>query len=204
MVLPLLTGGALALPKGSAASPSLAPAAATPVSIVSINFAPNPVAQGSSLSISVTLSGGTPSYYLWVNGTPPGCSPSTQPLLQNGLTAQFNCVPTATGSFSVHLDVSDSSVPTSRAFQSSPLTVTPGGGGNNNNNGSGNGTGGFSLPSGLLPALLLFGLFGIVTVVIIAGSLLAMAILIPRRIRQLTAAIERQTPKEPAAKPPAP
>jgi len=71
---------------------------------------------GQSIVLSSQVDGGLPPYqFLW-SGLPVGCSPSNAP--------SIDCVPTATGSFSVGLSVTDSN--SSRVSAAPlPLTVSP-------------------------------------------------------------------------------
>ncbi|MCI4343159.1 MAG: hypothetical protein L3J92_03465 [Thermoplasmata archaeon] len=181
------------------------------VTIDQFSFQPPDVNSGSETSGSVTLSGGTAPYFLWFNDTPPGCSPSSTPVTISTTPYTFQCTPTSAGTYTVHLAVVDSSVPSSSASGMTGLTVMSNG--NGNHNGSGNGSGsnnggggntslGSLIPSGFLEIGLIVALVVIGSVVAIAAGVIAMAVLVPRRLRQLNETLAKSglPPKEP--KPP--
>ena len=91
--------------------------ASAPLTITNFGFKPSTVDQGSSTQGNVSLSGGTSNYYLWFNNTPAGCSPSSEPMIVSSPGLQFSCRPTATGTYTIHLDVLDSSAPVSKVSQ---------------------------------------------------------------------------------------
>lgn len=197
----------LVLPATAGAANSAAHPSSGSLQITGFSFGPNPVYLGSSTQVSVALSGGAPPYAMWFNGTPPGCASTTasSPYVTSSPSSQLTCTPSGTGTFSVHLDVVDSSSPAQRMSQTTSLSVqgsNNGGNGNNNNNNSGgnsnngNGSAGLNLPSGFYQLAFLFGVVFLVSLVIIAASTLAQAVLVPRRIHQLTEAVERRGAKE--------
>ncbi len=87
--------------------------------INSFQVTPNPATVGSQLSISTQVSGGTAPYTYSYSGLPVGCSSTN--------AASFTCIPSAAGSTSVNVLVTDSHGLT--ATQSLTLTVNPSGGG---------------------------------------------------------------------------
>ena len=150
----------------------------------------------------LTLSGGTPTYYVWVNNTAPGCTPMSLPITLAGTQDQFTCTPTSAGSYNVHIDVVDSTSPAMKASQSTTLIVNPssGGGGNGSGkNGGSSGNGSFSLPSNLIEYALIFGLIFVGAMVALAAGMIATAVLVGRRLRQLNETIAKysQPPKDP-------
>jgi hypothetical protein len=182
--------------------------------IASFSFSPAQTAAGNEIQGSVTLSGGTAPFYLWFNGTAPGCGPSSNPVTLSGPSMQFNCTPSSAGSYSVHLDALDSTSPPDKASQTAPLTVTNnnenGNGGSNGNSGSngGNGSsgggnnGGFSIPSTLITMLMLFGIVFLASIVALAAGMIAVAVLVSRRLRQLTETMAKVSSPATQAKPP--
>ncbi|MCI4346675.1 MAG: hypothetical protein L3K07_08010 [Thermoplasmata archaeon] len=182
--------------------------AASPVQVTGFFFSPSTLSAGTQGSGQVNLSGGTQPYYLWFNNTPPGCAPSSTPVTITTPSLQFNCNPSSAGSYHVHLDVLDSSVPRTHANQSTQLTVTSNGG-NNNGNGSGNNNGGnskgngsLSLPAGLLQLALIFGAVFLVSMLLIAAGTIATAVVLSRRLRQINETLAKSNAAPKDAKPP--
>lgn len=182
------------------------------LTIDQFSFQPPNVNSGSGTNGSLTLSGGTAPHYLWFNNTPPGCTPSSTPVTISTTPYTFQCHPSSEGTYTVHLAGVDSSVPSSTASGTTGLTVMSNG--NGNHNGSGNGSGsnnggdgntslGSLIPSGFLEVGLIVALVFIGSVVAIAAGVVAMAVLVPRRLRQLNETLAKSglPPKEP--KPPA-
>ncbi len=90
------------------------PAAAGSPVIASFTATPASINLGSSSTIAVKATGGTPPYSYAYAGLPPGCSA--------GKVAQFTCTPTSPGNFSISVTVTDS---TAKSVSSSALlTVT--------------------------------------------------------------------------------
>jgi uncharacterized membrane protein YgcG len=181
--------------------------AATPVTISGFSFQPSTISVNAQTSGSVSLSGGTAPYFLWFNNTPQGCAPPSIPVTTSSMQFQFNCQPSATGAFQVHLDVADSSTPAGHNSMSTSLTVNSNSGNGNGNNGGsggsgggGNGSSGFSLPSGLLQVALLLSLAFIGSMVALAAGMVATAVILSRRLRQLKEVLERTGP--PPSSPP--
>jgi len=186
-------------------SSGLSPAS-TPVTITQFSLQPSNVNMGAQVNGTVGLSGGTAPYALWFNNTPPGCAPPNNPETTSSTTFTFQCNPSSTGSFLVHLDVVDSSVPVSKASQTASMNVRSSGNGNgNNSNNGGNGNTSLSslLPGGFLEIGIILVLVFMGAVVAIAAGVVAMAVLVPRRLRQLNETLAKSglPPKEP--KPPA-
>lgn len=165
---------------------------------VTLNFAPNPVSVGSQTQIQISISGGSSPYYVWFNGSIPGCSPPTQPIQQNQSTASYQCNPTSTGNFNVQLGVADSAG--NHGTASATLNVQSSGGGGGSGTG-GNNTGGIDLSflQNLLPVVMITGFLFLGSVVAIAASAVALAVLVPRRLKQIRKALEGQPMKAPKA-----
>lgn len=173
---------------------------------VTLNFSPNPVNVGSQTQIQISVSSGSPPYFLWLNGTIPGCSPPGQPIQQNQSSASYQCNPSSPGSFNVHLDVADNFG--DHGSTSATLTVQSSGTGGSGS-GTGNTTGGIDLSflQNLLPVVMITGILFLGSTVAIAVSAVALAILVPRRLKQLRKAIEGQpirTTDAPPTPPPPP
>lgn len=198
----MLLGVLLALVTASpvvGAPMSGAPAATLPVTL---SFSPNPVSAGAQTQIQVSIAGGSPPYLLWFNSSIPGCNPPSQPFQQNNSAASYPCDPSSSGNFGAHLDVADSAG--NHGSASATLNVQSGGSGGNNSGTGGNGTGGIDLSAlqDLLPVLMITGIVFLGSVVAIAASFVAMAILVPRRLKQLRNAIQTNPPAPTTAKPP--
>ena len=177
--------------------------------IASFTVQPSSIYVGSTAFVNVSLSGGTPPYFLWFNSSVPGCQPPNSPVQTQYPQYPITCQPSGTGTYSIHLDVVDSATPAGRASNSVSVTVLSGGNGNNNNNnnnnnGNGSGNGGsLSLPTGLEQLVLLIGLVFLGTMVAIAAGTIATAAMVSRRLRQINETLAKMglPPKEP--KPPA-
>jgi hypothetical protein len=176
--------------------------------ITSFSFSPNPVSVNSNTHGSVSVSGGTPPYLFWFNNTPPGCSPPNNPASSPSPSFQFGCSPSSPGTYSVHLDVLDSSSPPNRTSQTASLTVNgnPGGstGGTGNGNGSKSGSGinGSLLPSGVFAFVLLFGFIFLGALIAIAAGTIATAVLVSRRLRQINETLTKTQRETTETKPP--
>ncbi len=163
---------------------------------VSLGFSPNPVTQGSQTQIQISIANGVAPYFFWFNGSIPGCNPPTQPIQQNSSTGSYPCNPTASGSFFANLDVADSAG--NHGTTSATLTVQSSGGTGGT---GGNNTGGIDLSflNNLLPIVMITGALFLGSTVAIAVSAVALAILVPRRLKQIRLALEGQPMKKPKA-----
>ncbi len=192
---------------------TVAPALAAPVPIqpaaplnVSISYSPSTVAVNTPTTLSYSITGGTGPYMIWQNNTPSGCSPPTVPLTTPDPSGSNSCTPSVTGNFNVHVDVQDSLG--NRGSASTYLTVTSSSGGSGSGTG-GNGTTGIDLSflQNLLPVFMITGGLFLGAIVAMAVSLVALAVLVPRRLKQLRKTIEAQAapkPASPATPPPPP
>ena len=168
----------------------------TPVSVVSFSFQPSSVTVNTQTSGSVSLSGGTSPYFLWFNNTPQNCNPPTTPVMTSSTQYPFNCQPSTPGHYNIHLDVADSSSPAGHSSMSASLTVTSNSG-NGNNGGNGSGGSGFSFPSGLFQVALLLSIAFIGSMVALAAGMIATAVILSRRLRQLKETLERTSQPPP-------
>lgn len=168
---------------------------------VSLSFSPNTVPVNAQTTGAYSIIGGTQPFTIWMNNTPSGCNPQSVPFTTPNASGSFTCNPTVTGNFNIHVDVVDSLG--NRGSTSTPLTVTAqsGGGGSSGNNQ----TGGIDLSflQNLLPVLMITGILFLASTVAIAASAVALAILVPKRLKQLRKAIEGQPVRkaEPAETP---
>lgn len=174
------------------------PAFAAPVPIgasanlpVSLTFSPNTLPVNSLTTGSYSIGGGVGPYTIWENNTPPGCGPPSNPFTTPNASGTFTCTPRATGNFLVQVTVHDNVG--NQGSTTTSLTVTTSGGSGGNN------TGGFNLSglSDLLGVLMIVGIVFLASVVAIAAAAVAMAILIPRRLKQIRKVLEGQPLKKP-------
>ncbi len=169
---------------------------------VNLSFAPNPVSVNSQTQIQVSISGGSPPYFLWFNASIPGCPPPSQPFQQTTSANTYPCNPSSTGTFNAHLDVADTAGDHGSA--SATLNVQSGGSGSGGSGGSnsGNGSGGFNLSGlqDLLGPLMIAGFVFLGATVAIAASAVALAVLVPRRLKQIRKVLEGEPLKKPKAK----
>src|SRR2546425_1790619 len=178
------------------------PVAAAPFS-VSFSWSPSTISANSQTQGMVTFSGGAVPFNVWLNQTPPGCAPNQVPFVTSNYSNSWNCSPTASGTYDVHLDAVDNTG--TREFATATLTVQSGGGGGS---GTGNGTNPLSGLQDLLPTLFAFAIIFLGSLVALAAGVIAMAMLVSRRLRQLTEAMKgsRDGPKSrddaPEEKPP--
>ena len=66
------------------------PVRAEAVLSVTLAFSPNPVSVDTQTQGTITITGGTTPFFVWINGTMPnGCQPQTQPMQINSLPYNF-------------------------------------------------------------------------------------------------------------------
>src|SRR2546428_9986022 len=105
------------------------PVRAEAVLSVGLTFSPNPVSVDTQMQGTITISGGTTPYSVWINGTMPnGCQPQAQPMQISASPYNFQCTPTQTGQFNPSLDAADNVG--DHGSTSGSLTVQSSGGGN--------------------------------------------------------------------------
>src|SRR3989441_7988436 len=207
LIVLLLVGSAFGI-LGSI-TPTKAPSirlAAQGTFTVSLSFSPNPVPAGTQTQISLSFtSGGSSPFTVWVNGSAPGCAPPTQPFTTPNYTNNFPCTPSSSGSYNVHIDAIDSSG--YKTSTSNTLTVSTGNGGctahrGGNGSGRGGGGGGGAPPDSLVATMFMFVMIFFAGLFALAGGVIAMAVLISRRLRQLTEAMKPPEQAPPESKPP--
>jgi hypothetical protein len=152
--------------------------------------------------ISYSISGGSAPFKIWVNGSAPGCNPQTNPFTTSNASDRFSCSPNMAGTYNVMVQVQDNVG--NRGSTSTTLTVNTGNG-NGNGNGSGNGSGstsGFQLPAALVATVTLFAAIFIGAIVALAAGVIATAVLLSRRLRQLNETLSKANPETDEPKPP--
>src|SRR5438309_7722212 len=155
--LALLTVGllvVLVLGVGVGTPPSIQSAGRlTAAFTVSFSYSPSTTAANSQTQGMVSFSGGAVPFKVWLNQTPPGCAPSQVPLVTSNYSNSWQCTPTSSGTYDVHLDAVDNTG--TRQSATATLTVQSGGGGGS---GSGNGTNPFAGLQDLLPIFFTFAI----------------------------------------------
>ena len=169
------------------------PVAAAPFS-VSFSWSPSTVNANAQTQGMVSFSGGAVPFKVWLNQTPPGCAPQQIPFVTSNYSESWNCSPSASGTYDVHLDAVDNTG--TRQSATATLTVQSGSGGGS---GSGNGTNPLSGLQDLLPIFYTFAIIFLGSLVALAVGVMLMAMLVSRRLRQLTEAMKggRDGPKSP-------
>lgn len=87
----------------------------TPLTLTSYTATPNPVAPGSTTTLTASVAGGLPPYTFVYSGLPGGCATAN--------TSSLSCTPDVEGSFQVQVNVTDSSG--ARISDNLTLTVNP-------------------------------------------------------------------------------
>ena len=173
---------------------------------VSFSFSPDPVNVNSQTQGTISITGGSQPFFVWINGTTPsGCAPSSQPLQISSPTYSFQCTPTNTGTFSAPVDVADRAG--DHGSTSYSLTVQGSGGGGS---GTGSGSGGNVSLVPLAMATLTVGMYMVMAVVGAVFVKAGWSMIKPRpetiRIRlkpeELMKAIEPYVPAPPKNEPP--
>ena len=173
-----LLGGGLPHALGAApaaTAPSLVPANA-PLT-VSLSISPQDIQAGSSTEIQTMANGGTPPYSYSYNGLPSSCAGEN--------VASFSCNPSQSGTFDVTAQVIDTNGNTSQS-NSVTLTVSSVNNGNGNGNGNNNSSNPFSgLLSGLggiVTYVLIFGIIGFATWILLVVGIWVIAVVLMRRL----------------------
>ena len=161
---------------------------------VTLSFSPNTLQVNAQTTGNYNIFGGTQPFTIWMNNTPSGCGPPSIPFTTSNASGTFTCYPAVTGNFNVHVDVVDSLG--NRGSTSAPLNVnanTGGGGGSGSNQ-----TGGIDLSflQNLLPIVMITGILFLASTVAVAVSAVALAILVPRRLKQIRKVLEGQPIKK--------
>ena len=181
-VLGIVASGTSAIVGGGPTPATTAAPGASPFAVPTsqpypvLSIMPTQVSQGQTISVQTSVSGGTPPYSFTYSGLPSGC---------NGYsTASFSCTPNGPGTYNVQVTVTDVNGNTSTS-PSVSLDVT----GSNNGNGNGNGnnssnsiSGLFSNLGGFLSLLLVFGLVGFATWILLVIGVWVIAIVLLRRL----------------------
>ena len=154
---------------------------------VSFSYSPSTTAANSQTQGMVTFSGGAVPFKVWLNQTPPGCDPGTQPFVTSTYTNSWNCTPTTAGTYNVLLDAVDN---TGTRVQTAATLTVQSGGNSGNGNGNGSGTNPLAGLDTVLPTLFIFAFVFLWALVALAAGVVAMAVLVSRRLRQLTEAMK--------------
>jgi hypothetical protein len=106
----------------------------------------------------------------------------------------WQCTPNAAGTYNVHLDAVDSAG--YKGSASATLTVQSSGGGGSPNGSASNPLAGLDT---VLPTVFIFAFVFLGAIVALAAGVITMAVLLSRRLRQLTEAMkgDRSGPKSP-------
>src|SRR2546421_8430994 len=182
--LALLTVGlmvVLVLGVGVGTPPSIQPAGrlAAAAFTVSFSYSPSTTAANSQTQGMVTFSGGSLPFRVWLNQTPPGCDPGTQPFVTSTYSNSWNCTPTTSGTYNVQLEAYDNTG--TKQTATATLTVQSGGGNNGNGNGNGSGTNPLAGLDTVLPTLFIFAFVFLGALVALAAGVVAMAGVLSRR-----------------------
>jgi len=197
LLVVLFLGVAVGTPPSVRSAGRLVPAGAFGVSF---SWSPSTLTSNTQTQGMVTFSGGSTPFNVWINQSAPGCAPNSQPFVTSNYSNSWQCTPTASGNFDVHLDAVDSTG--TRESATATLSVQSGGGGGS---GTGNGTNPFAGLQDLLPIFFTFAIIFLGSLVALAVGVIAMALLVSRRLRQLTEAMKGgpKSPEDaPEAKPP--
>jgi hypothetical protein len=148
---------------------------------VNLELSSSSVQEGQSLSVTTTAGGGSGSYSFNYFGLPSGCG---------GYNSQsFSCDPGSTGQYSVYVNVTDTNGGLAMS-NSHSLTVTSSGNGNGNGNGNGGSGNNSSNPfsnllsgfSGVLSLLIIAGIVGFATWILLIVGVWIIAIVLYRRL----------------------
>jgi hypothetical protein len=203
MLLPAWgAGGAGATPQVQARSGATDVPQVGALQVVSFFFSPATVSSGTQTQGTIQLSGGVLPYRAWLNNSAPGCQPPSSPVVTSNATTVFNCQPNSPSTYNVHLDVLDSGSPAARVSATATLQVNSNGNGNSGGSGKSNGSGGLSLPSGLFGLLTIFAAVFLGTMVAIAAGVIAIAVSVSRRLRQINETLAAQMKPPADVRPP--
>ena len=155
------------------------PSANNPLS-ANLNINPSQTQEGQSINLQTNVNGGTPPYAYSYTGLPQGCPNQNQ--------SSYMCTPTSTGNYEVSVTVTDAHG-NQTVSSSVGLSVTSSNSGNgkgNGNNGSNNSSNPlsslFSNLGGYLSLVLIAGLIGFVTWVLLVVGVWIIAITLVRRL----------------------
>ena len=178
------------------AQPALAvptPVQASATFNVTLSFTPSNLQVNSQTTGSYSISSPNAPYTISMTGAPPGCGPQTNPFTTSNASGTWTCRPTATGNFNVQVNVQDNAGNSGFAQTTITVNSNTGGGGSGSNN-----TGGIDLSflQNLLPVVMITGILFLGSTVAIAVSAVALAILVPRRLKQIRNVLEGQPIKK--------
>ncbi len=150
---------------------------ATPYS-ASLSINPSQVQEGQSINVQTSVHGGTSPYSYIYTGLPPGCGSQNSP--------QVSCNPSSIGNYNVQVSVTDVNQ-NQTVSNTASVDVTSSNNGNGNGNGNGNNSSNpfSSLLSGLggfLSIVLVFGIIGFVTWILLVVGIWVIAVVLLRRL----------------------
>ncbi|MCI4372995.1 MAG: hypothetical protein L3K02_05075 [Thermoplasmata archaeon] len=143
-----------------------------------LNVNPGQVQEGQSINLQVNVNGGTSPYTYSFTGLPPGCTNQNSP--------SFSCNPSASGNYNLAVGVTDAHQ-NQTTSNSVSVQVTSSSSGNGNGGGGGNNSTNplSSLLSGLggfLSIVLVFGIIGFITWILLVVGVWIIAIVLFRRL----------------------
>ncbi|MGC2289629.1 MAG: zinc ribbon domain-containing protein [Thermoplasmata archaeon] len=148
---------------------------------VNLQLSSTSITQGSSLSVMATASGGSGSYSYDYSGLPSGCGGYN--------TNSFSCNPSSTGQFNIYVNVTDTNggLATSNNQELSVSSSSGNGNGTGNgNDGSNNSSNPFSSLlsgfSGVLSLLIIAGIIGFATWILLIVGVWIIAVVLIRRL----------------------
>jgi hypothetical protein len=148
---------------------------ATPFT-ASLSVNPSQVQKGESISVQTNVNGGTSPYSYSYTGLPPGCGSQDSP--------QLSCNPSTSGNYNVQATVTDVNH-NQTVSNSASLDVTSSNNGNGNGNGNNSSNPFSSLLSGLggfLSIVVVFGIIGFVTWILLVVGIWIIAVVLLRRL----------------------
>jgi hypothetical protein len=165
---------------GNTTSSNVVDVTINPALTVSLSISPSSTSTGQSVNIQSSAQGGAGSYTYTYFGLPSNCAGNTM--------QQFQCSPSQSGNFNVYVEVTDSvgqSVQSST--QSLHVTSSSGNGNGNNGNGGGNNSSNpfsnlLSGFSGVLSLLIIAGVIGLVTWILLIVGVWIIAVVLYRRL----------------------
>ncbi len=147
----------------------------------SLTVSPSSLTEGQSMNVETTATGGTPPYIYSYSGLPAGCGGQNQDT--------FSCNPSSTGTYTVQATARDSGTNQTQSNSVSVTITSSNGNGNGNGNGNNGGNNSsnplsslFSGFSGALSLVLIFGVIGFVTWILMLVAVWIIAITLVRRL----------------------
>jgi hypothetical protein len=141
----------------------------------SLSINPSQVREGQSINLQTNANGGTLPYTYSYTGLPSGCSSQD--------SSGFSCTPSSTGNYNVQVSVTDAH---GNQTTSNPagvdVTSSNNGNGGSSNNSSNPFSGFLSGLGGFLSLVLIFGIVGFITWILLVVGIWVIAIVLYRRL----------------------